>query len=520
MKRVLIGGLVVGAAAVGAYAYADHRFEAQILAAIESRNANPDVDGHLSFSSLDTSFLGGTANVTDLLVTNKVSGTEVTRIKDGMLTFDVGFGGNPGALTGFSFDGVVLTEPAGTVTVSHLSADGLNINPMNADEMESLAGAKIGSFKLTDMRAKGMAPGPMEFALNKVNFETSNDGDWLEEFLIEGLNLDMVMPDTGMPLKAQLKQMQLVGGNIGAIRGLMDVKPSENGGAPTFGADAMRVYMQESLNYMGIEKATIAGLEVNVPGSVTMSLTNMSVDDITRKNGIALGGRAKIENFRLSNLASISPQAAQILGIAGLDQLVMNAASVTSYDESTSTFTSKGHLHADQLLNLNMNVKIDGVDLDQMTKLIGEAQERQIAFVKKMEDPNMTPEQAAEYVAESQKHMLDVYFGYYSGFNMNMTLEDIGGLERGLRVYSAMSGLPVEQLRMQFGMAATQNLMMLLGANTPEELEATINGFMGNPSSPVIISLESKQDMRTVNPEDVDQSNWHEFVKVDIKAAN
>lgn len=365
-----------------------------------------------------------------------------------------------------------------------------------------------------------MAPGPMQFTLNTVNIETSNDGDWLDEFLIEGLDLDMVMPDTGMPLKAQLTQMQLVGGNIGAIRGLMDAKPSENGGAPTFGADAMRVYMQESLNYMGIEKANITGLDVNVPGGVAVTLTNMSVDDITRKNGVALGGRAKIENFKLSNLASISPQAAQILGIAGLDQLVMNAASVTSYDEGTSTFTSKGHLRADQLLNLNMNIKIDGVDLDQMTKLIGEAQERQIAFIKKMEDPDMTPEQAAEYMAESQQHMLDAYFGYYSGFNMNMTLEDIGGLERGLRVYSAMSGLPVEQLRMQFGMAATQNLMMMLGANTPEELEATINSFMGNPSSPVIISLESKQDMRTVSPEDVDQSNWHEFVKVDIKAAN
>ena len=520
MKRVLIGGLIVGAAAIGAYAYADYRFEKQIMAAIESRNANPDVDGHLSFTSLDTSFLGGTAKVANLRVTNKASGAENTRIKYGTLTFDVGFGGNPGALTGFSFDGIVLSEPAGTVTVSHLSADGLNINPMDASEMQSLVNAKIGSFQLTDMRVKTMVPAPMEFALNTVNLETSKDGDWLDEFLIEGLDLDMVTPDTGMPFKTQIKRMQVVGGNIGAIRGLMDVKPSGNGGAPTFGADAMRVYMQESLNYMGIEKATIAGLEVNVPGGVAVSLTNMSVDDITRKNGVALGGRAKIENFRVSNLASISPQAAQILGIAGLDQLVMNAASVTSYDESTSTFTSKGHLRADQLLNLDLNVKIDGVDLGQMTKLIGEAQERQIAFIEKMEDPDMAPEEVAEYVADSQKHMLDIYFGYYSGFNMNMTLKDIGGLERGLRVYSAMSGLPVEQLRMQFGMAATQNLMMLLGANTPEELETTINGFMGTPSSPVIISLESKQDMRTVNPEDVDQNNWHEFVKVDIKAAN
>jgi len=517
MKRILVGGALVGAVAIGGYAYVDHRFEAEIIDAIERRNADPEVDGVLVYESLDTSLFSGTANITGLVVTNRETKTVTTRVKNGSLKFDVGFGGSPGTLEAFSFDGIEVSDATASISVGHLSADGLNVDPLAAASLESLTDMSVENFKLTDVKASITAPSPMEFSLRQIVLDTTGGGKTLNEFRFEGLMLDAVSP-IGLPIKAQLEQIHVRGGNIGVLRDLFDMDRDADG-RPRFKNDAMRAYMKESLNYFGFEKVGVKGLDVAVPNSVTVSLDEMLIDDFKRMAGMVVGVRGKLDNFRVSNLSALSPQAAQILSIAELDQFVMNAESKTRIDESTRTFTSDANMRIDDVLATTMSATMSDVDIDAMAKRIHALQDQQISLMERMEESEMKPEDMEAFNAEMMESMLAVYFGYYEGFELAAKLDDIGGIGRGLNVYSAMTGIPADDLRTQFAMAATQNLMMMLGDNTPPQLQETLTGFLASPSTPLSVKVNSKQDMRQVKPDDINETNWGEYIAIDIRAA-
>lgn len=517
MKRILVGGALVGAVAVGAYAYVDHRFEAEIIDAIERRNADPEVDGVLVYESLDTSLLSGTATISGLVVTNRETKAVATRVKNGSMKFDVGFGGSPGTLEAFSFDGIEVSDATARITVAHLSADGLNVDPLGAASLDSLTDMTVENFKLDDIKATITAPAPMEFSLRRIVLDTSDEGKTLDEFRFEGLLLDAVSP-IGVPLKAKLDEIHVRGGNIGVLRDLFDMEKTADG-QPKFKKAAMRAYMKESLNYFGLEKVRLKGLDVAAPNGVTVTLDEMLVDDVKRRAGMVMGARGKLDNFRVTNLSVISPQAAQILSIAELDQFVMNGESKTGVDETSNTFTSDAHMRIEDVLDTRMSATLRDVDIETMVERITALQEEQITLMERIEKGDMTPEDMVALNQQMMANVIGVYFGYYEGFELTTTLEDIGGVRRGLNVYSAMTGMPVEELRTQFAAAATQNLMMLFGENTPPQLQETFTSFLASPSTPLGVSVKSRQDMRQVKPEDVNAANWGDYIAVDIRAA-
>lgn len=530
MKNLAIG-VVVGAAVIGGgYYYLSGEFDAQVRAALDATQSDETVNFDISYGSLETSLLSGSVTVTDIAATNRQTG-QVIRVEKATGSMDLSRSGSVAFFSEASLSGISMEDDEIGIAVAETNLADFDVSSLS----DQIAAEDFTSLPMTVVEVKGLKvtatdPSLSGGSVQEFRIELSEDKSTLEEFLLAGLEFNNPTNNSVM----KMDTVHFVGFDLQAARDVISMAQASERDTPMTDEEidelANRLAVA-SLDSYGLQSVKISGIDVTADTGLAIQLKNLELKDIERFGGIPLGMTFVMEGLEFLNFNTTSPQAEQIMTLAELDTLRLDYLVQTHFDPQTGRLSGDASFNADKLVHLAMDVEMLDVDLDKMLEQqlplqvesikmsLGQARE-QAAF--DMENP-----EAAQQMAEMQMRqatemlnlMKQAYVGYYSELGMDLTLTDQGLVERGLKVNSALSGAPIDQLRQQFSLAAALNLSQLLGTSAPKTMPAVIDAYLSETSVPMTMSVRTKETLTMEMLDGVTPQNWHELFTIEFTGA-
>ncbi|WP_262691097.1 hypothetical protein [Kordiimonas aestuarii] len=518
MNKLLVGGILVGAIAAGGYFYAAHSLETSVERMVVAYNENEANGFTISYTDLDTSLLSRTATITGIHAQNRA--TPENTVSVGTARLDVGFGFSAGTprLKSVRLNNTKATNTTATVRVGYLHVAGESLEDLSMATSFPAWSGSLHKVEILDAEVLSITP-ESAFSLGAFQLDISDGGNWLDEFLIKDVNITSTLPD-GAPAQGKLDTFQIRGGNVGALLRFVETTQAQalfGVADPALSQQMAHEMAKESLNYFGFEGFELSGLAAELPNGITINLDNASVTNISRHAGIVTGANSKIEEFVVSNLGKASPQAAQLLAIAGLDTFRLNGTSRIRYDDTSKSLQGRSKMVVSDMFGIDSKMELSGVDVEKMAEKLLAVQQAQFDFMSQMQanpDEQLTPEEINDQMVE---RMIDAYTGYYSGFDLDLALADMGGTARVLDVYSAMTGVPPETLQAAFIAGVKNTAKEELGDTTPESLMPAVNGFLATPSQPLYLKVKTKKTPDEEILRGLTAENWPELLEVSFR---
>lgn len=512
-----LGTIVV---AGGAYAYVSYEISNGLAAALEAFNADEAYKVAISYDDLSVNPLFGTVEFENVMIANKEGNEGKFSVKSIAADLDLwnmedldGFKG--GQLTGLEF-----TKDATAARIESAEIRGLDIPAIREmAETKTFTKIPLTKFALAGLHFKVPQGADQTFSIGEIGFETSQDGTELKELLYKDFAFDLPTQETSM----KLGKMHIKGGDFSAFKGLIAAGTAHARGEVLSQAEIDSItdkLVDSAMGSFGFGSMEVSGFRMEAGNGLAVSLKNMYFKDVERYETMIIGGTYGIEDFEIKGLKNVSPQAQQILTIAEMEDLRLNLKSTSSFDKDQDRLSGTSEMRLDDLLTMSSQMAFEGIDFKAW-------QDRMRPFLRKQYGDMVTqiatgqvpePQDPQAQIAEMIGLVKQAYTGFYSTVAMSVTLEDKGLNEKGLNVYSAMTGMTVDQLRQQFGMAATGNLTMLLGPATPEDLASTVNAYLAQSSLPLTLSIENTSPLTDETLKDIDATNWHQLF--DIKLAS
>ncbi|SDE49162.1 hypothetical protein [Kordiimonas lacus] len=510
-RTAILTTAVVGAAAIGGYFFLANSFEAQVQAQVDSIISNPDLDVDVTYDSLKTDLFSGTAMIEGIKVINPERPDSEATVKS--VNLDIGFNPIAGSATvdGFRIEGLDFSEKDGSFSLESGEVRGADLPAvMTAFQEETL---QDWPFTLVEVQGAKMEGTPANnpsqkvmMSLNTARMATNGDLTRVNEFLIDDFVLNAANNGS-----FTLGRYEVTGFDIGWIKDLIAMNRApedEEGSGDALEMAAAASLAKASLNYMGIDSFKIEDFKFDMPmQGMAMSFKEISVKDLVRPADLVLGGTMKIDAFELKGMQNTSPQAMQILTLADLDTIRIDMDTSTRFEKATDAVTTVTTLALDKLIKLQSEGTIGGIDAARMSEKLLAYQTEQMLEAFRAADAETPPQQDPfAQVLEA----LSVYTGYYDSVDLTLGLEDQGLISRSLKVYSALSGMPEDQLREQFTMMAIAQTAPALGEGAPENLADVIQAYMAPQSQPMRISMRSLVPMTEEALNGITPQTWQD----------
>lgn len=510
-----LGVLVI---AGGAYGYLSYEFTNQVEGALYAFNEQPDNEYNITYGDVDTSIFSRSFTLTDLVATerNTKDSTNGEIISAKKLTATLG-GKETGSmldLASVDVNGISIKSGNGTADVSSLRLGGVDAASfMEQLESESfreipVSFAEVRGFRLDHNNGKS--------SLNTFRFAATPDGSRLEEFLIENFTVNDPVDKVDMSIGT----IRFSGGDLATLTDFarMAAGIDADNTLSDREIDAMAERMAAAaVGSFGVESARVSDVRVTGAQGVSVSLKDMQLTDVVRQGAMVVGMNFRMDDLAMENVKAISPQAAQIFTLAGMESLHIHVTSQSGYDAEASELQGSSSLQLQDLLTLNTDMRMQDVDLDAMARGMVPMQKesyRNMLMQMAGKAPE-TPDPQAE-LARMMDMLTAAYAGYYSKAHMVLTMENNGLNERGLTVYSALTGMPEDQLRQQFVMAASANMANLLGSSAPDNIPQVFTSYLATPSQPVTLSLANKAPLTKEDLTGMTMATWHQLFDIGL----
>jgi len=516
-RTAILTTAVVGAAAIGGYFYLSSSLDAAIQDQVDAFINSPDTEVDITFDSLKTNLLSGTATIEGIEITNPEKPDGKAAIKS--VDLDVGFNPFAGGATvdGIRVEGFEFTEQDGSFSVASGEVRGTDLPAIYAAfEEETL---KDWPFTLVDIQGAKMigtpASNPMQkvtMTLRAARIATNVDQTRVDDFLINDFAVDA--SNQGY---FAIGRYEIKGLDLGWIKDLVALKMAPEAAEDahdTLEKTAALSLAKASINYMGIDSLKIEDIVFDMPvQGMAISLKEMSVDKLVRPADIVLGGAMKVDALEFKGIQNTSPQAMQIFTLAELDTLRLDMDSNTSFDDATDSATSTMNLSLDKLIKLQSESTIAGIDAPKMSEKLLAYQTKQMQEAFRAAEGQAPQQQnPLAQIAEA----LSVYTGYYDSVAMTLGVEDQGLIPRGLKVYSTLTGMPEDQLRQQFTMMAIAQTAPAFGQGAPDNLAEVIQAYMAPQSQPMRISVRSLVPITEDALRGVTQQTWQNVFGLEL----
>lgn len=511
-----LGVLVI---AGGAYGYLSYEFTNQVEGALYAFNEQSDNEYNITYGDVDTSLFSRSFTLTDLVASERNSEDddkgETITAKKLVATLGGKETGSMLDLASVDVNGISIKGGDSTVDVNSLRLGGVDA----ASFMEQVESERFREIPVSFIEVRGFRfddNNGGRGGLNTFRFAATPDGSRLEEFLIENFTVD----DPAGKVDMSIGTIRFSGGDLATLTDFarMAAGIDADNTLSDREIDAMAERMAAAaVGSFGVESMRMSDLRVTGAQGVSVSLRDMQFTDIVRQGAMVVGMNFRLDDLAMENMKAISPQAAQIFTIAEMEGLHIDITSQASYDAQASQLSSTSSIHLRDLVTLNSDMRLQDVDLEAMAEgMIPMQKENYRTMLMQMagKAPE-TPDPQAEL-----GRMLDMvaaaYAGYYSKAQMTLTLEDKGLNERGLRVYSTLSGMPEDQLRQQFAVAAAANMSALLGSSAPDNLPQIFTGYLTAPSQPFTLSLANKAPLTKEDLTGMTMATWHQLFDVGL----
>ncbi|WP_417450727.1 hypothetical protein [Kordiimonas sp.] len=515
MNKVLVGGALVGAALAGGYFYAAHSIESNIEQMLASYNESAENEFTISYDDLDPSLLSGTATVSGIVAQNRATPAQSIKVDTARLDVGFGFDGDADNLKSVKLNNVAASNVSETIRIGYLHVAGEGLDDLSkASSFASWSGS-LHKVEVLDVEVKSSAPDSV-FVLDAFVLNTSDDGNWLDEFRIKNISMTSTLPN-GSPAEGKLEKFEVSGGDIGALRRFIEMTQAQamfGVADPAMSREMAHEMARQSLNYFGFEGFELVGLTAILPNGLGIDVESLSVRDIDRRAGMVVGAKSEISEFVVSNLGMASPAAAQMMTIAGIDTFRLNGRSTIRYDEQDKRLLGQSKMTISDMFGIDSKMTFTDVDVEKMAKKLLAVQQAQFDFMEELQanpDDRLTPEEVNQRMIQQ---MVEAYTGYYSGFDLALVLADMGGTERVFNVYSAMSGVPVPDLKVALIGGIEQMTNTELGATTPETLMPAVKAFFATPSQPLYLKVKSKKTPDEEALQGLSKDNWPDLLDV------
>ncbi|NVJ99386.1 MAG: hypothetical protein HWE25_14625 [Alphaproteobacteria bacterium] len=510
-----LGALVV---AGGAYAFVSHQVNTGIIDAIDAINTDTANGFAVSYTDFSASPFSGTVTFNELVINNTNSATSVIRAEKAKGTLDLWNLDEMNLLEAAHLEKVSVSQGAITFSADSASVRNLDIEAVQAlAEAPVFSGIPVSRFEMTGFKMNVKGGPEQNFGLRRLLVQTSDNGNRLDEFLYEGFAFKAPQQQVGIGLE----KLHLRGGDLGFVQKLMDLAKARTEGLDITDEDINKTtaaMVDAGIASFGFEKMSISGFKAEAANGLLISLKDMYVKDIERVEGLALGATYAIEDLEIKGLKNISPQAAQMLTIAEMEDLRLNMASKSGYDKTSMTLRGDSAIKIDDLINLDSAMAIEDVDLaafrERMRPLLHEQYKGMVTQIA-----TGAPQQAENPQEQMTKLfglMARAYTGFYSTAKFSITLEDQGLNKKGLALQSAMTGMQVEQLRQQLTAGVTANLVMLLGPAAPADLASSLQAYLAEPSQPLRLTVQNTARLTEEVVAGMNQTNWHQYFNIEM----